>query len=855
MGPDYEISSQYGTQAGSNLFHSFLRFNVHSGENAAFTGPSSVQNIISRITGGEASWIDGQIRCAIPGADLYMLNPSGVLFGPGASLDVKGSFHVSTADYLRLGQSDRFYSKFQNGEVLSTAPPSAFGFLDNTTASISIDGRGKISQDEWFRNPSSLQVPEGETLSVIGGDIWIKKGTVIQTGDQTASAPNLGAAEGRINLAAVASPGEVVPGESGMDVSSFGKMGTVRLSDASLVSTAGDVGGSVYIYGMKIAAENDSLIHLSAQGSSPGNSGRLLMEAGDILFTGGASILANTFGQTQGPDVDLKASGSVEFSGEGPTIPRSQIAVESSNTGDGGNAGNLVIQAENVSFKGGAAIFANTEGQGRGGNVTIKASKKVTFSGENSQQSSSQISLESRSTVKKGDAGNLLIEAGDISLEKGASIFANTNGAGQGGNVTLKAGSSVTLSGENIAKFPSQIIMQSKNAADGGNAGDLLIQSTDISLKDGALIYTSTDGKGTGGDIGLASSGTVQLSGRSSQNLPSRILLETHGTAANAGRSGNLAITAGKAALKDGANITARTTGKGAAGNLSLTANEVLLSGGTLLTSKSDAPAGGGNAGAVVVKAAQSLDITGLSGIMADAANTGAGKVEIEAVQIQAEKSLVSAGVKTGSGNAGNIKITGQAVALTTAQITANAVSGSGGIVHLTAVDQFDRSSDTRIEAKSVSGTQGTVRLDVPAKPDESPQIEDDQKEEIANTIVTGDETSEAGAQGIFDAGGQQEDDGGGGSYEITPVPPTDLRQALRWTLKDCSARIGKPATRLTVAGRDATPSVFDDWRKSPVFGFKQLGPVRAGGEALPLANNAISDPPSCNCLAAKDAR
>ncbi|OQX27092.1 MAG: hypothetical protein BWK80_07005, partial [Desulfobacteraceae bacterium IS3] len=103
-GPNYAIKPEYGKQSGTNLFHSFQQFNIHNGESATFSGPASVKNIISRVTGGSASWIDGKLASTISGADLYFLNPAGVMFGSNASLDLSGSFHVSTADYLRLGE-------------------------------------------------------------------------------------------------------------------------------------------------------------------------------------------------------------------------------------------------------------------------------------------------------------------------------------------------------------------------------------------------------------------------------------------------------------------------------------------------------------------------------------------------------------------------------------------------------------------------------------------------------------------------------------------------------------------------------------------------------------------------------
>ncbi|NJL58794.1 MAG: filamentous hemagglutinin N-terminal domain-containing protein [Desulfobacteraceae bacterium] len=158
-GPNYNIRPEYGKQAGSNLFHSFEQFNIHKGESATFSGTDSVKNIISRVTGGSASWIDGKLASTIPNADMYFLNPFGVMFGSNASLDLGGSFHVSTADYLKMGDNERFYSKPLANEILSIAAPSAFGFLNDKPGSISAEG-------------SFLSVPTGKTASFIGGDIF-----------------------------------------------------------------------------------------------------------------------------------------------------------------------------------------------------------------------------------------------------------------------------------------------------------------------------------------------------------------------------------------------------------------------------------------------------------------------------------------------------------------------------------------------------------------------------------------------------------------------------------------------------------------------------------------------------------
>jgi filamentous haemagglutinin family N-terminal domain len=110
-GKDFQITPELGQQVGNNLFHSFQQFNLSESESATFSGADSVQNIIARVTGGSPSMIDGTLRSTIPNADLYFLNPYGVMFGQHAKLDLQGGFHVSTADYLRLQDGGRFEAR------------------------------------------------------------------------------------------------------------------------------------------------------------------------------------------------------------------------------------------------------------------------------------------------------------------------------------------------------------------------------------------------------------------------------------------------------------------------------------------------------------------------------------------------------------------------------------------------------------------------------------------------------------------------------------------------------------------------------------------------------------------------
>ena len=160
-GPNFFIEPKLGQQMGGNLFHSFARFNLNSSESATFTGPASIHNVISRVTGGQASTIDGLLRSQIPNADMYFLNPAGVMFGPNAQIDVPASLYISSADSLKLGDSGRFEASAPDNSLLTVAPPSAFGFLNSTPARITVEGSQlKLKNEEKFaRRLAGEEIP------------------------------------------------------------------------------------------------------------------------------------------------------------------------------------------------------------------------------------------------------------------------------------------------------------------------------------------------------------------------------------------------------------------------------------------------------------------------------------------------------------------------------------------------------------------------------------------------------------------------------------------------------------------------------------------------------------------------
>ena len=184
-GPNFMISANLGRQVGSNLFQSFSQFNLISSQSAAFTGPANVQNILSRVTSGSPSSIDGRVSSQIQGANLFFLNPAGVMFGQHAQIDVSGSFAVSSANYVKLADGGRFNTSLGGNDMLTSAPVSAFGFLNAMPASVSIAG-------------STLNIAPQKSFSDVAGDIRINGGKIRGGGS-------------RVNLVSVKSSGEVAP--------------------------------------------------------------------------------------------------------------------------------------------------------------------------------------------------------------------------------------------------------------------------------------------------------------------------------------------------------------------------------------------------------------------------------------------------------------------------------------------------------------------------------------------------------------------------------------------------------------------------------------------------------------------
>jgi filamentous hemagglutinin family protein len=577
-GSNYRIEAYLGQQRGGNLFHSFRDFNLQSWESATFSGPNHIQNVISRVTGGNPSRINGLFRSIIPGANVYFLNPYGIIFGPNARLDVQGSFHASTADYLSLGEDGRFDARNPSESLLTVAPIESFGFLTDSPSRITI-------QD------SKLSVLKGQTLSFIGGELQITgtkafrdEKTRFPVGDEAAV---LSAPAGRINLVSLASQNTVKITHNDLKLTLNERSGLFQATN-SIFDVTGKGGGSLFVRAGDVTLTNTQI---DSQTLGSKNGGLIDIQVANLHLINGSELFTRTSGPGNATALRIHATDTIELAGMNANQRASTIDARTLlDSPEGGNASEIWIAGRNVSFLDGAHVYAVTNGGGNGPKITIKAEESVRFSGVDS--SGWRIAGFTMDAVSQeegaGNAGHLLIEAKDITFENGAGMQSGTAGGGNSASATIRATGTFTMKGLHKDGTGSQLQTRVMGKSTGGQGGNLIIEVGKLIMDDGARIYASTDGLGNGGHITIHATGTVTLLGTNEKEEVSRIVSESKGgkRAHTVGDGGSIVLTADKLTLRDGANIstsakasnTSRLAGK--AGEIQITVSkEIILTG------------------------------------------------------------------------------------------------------------------------------------------------------------------------------------------------------------------------------------------------------------------------------------
>ena len=650
-GPDYQIDAHLGQQQGGNLFHSFQNFNLQHHESATFFGPETVQNIISRVTGGHPSQIDGLIRSTIPNADIYLLNPYGLMFGPNTRLDIPGSFHASTAHYLRLADGGRFEALSPNQSVLTVAPIEAFGFLDHSIAPIAVKGFG--DKKTQFHDNTQFKVSEGKTVSLIGGDLKIENEESDFDTRQGAwqREPNFWAPDGRINLVSVASQGEVRSTDLGLALSDFDQLGLISLNKTTLKTNGKKAGkdlegGSIFIRGDQILLQKGTTLEAETEGrmdggiidikarliflsqsslsgttwEKGGNASEILVQAGNLVLEQDSRISSDSFGKGHANQVKIKA--------QQVTLKDSLIASIAYREG---NSAKIIIETDNL-FLNSGYISCETRSLGRAGDINIQADGMIkaegaglSLSGDFSTGQASMITSLSTSegelNGRSGQGGNISIKANQLIMKDGGQISTSSiapigSSSSQGGNIKIIVKGRIELSGvnpygENQNGFGTGIYARSQGIGDNAGAGGTIeLQAGTLQIEAGAVIESSTNNNANSGDIHIEVDGNLHISGDAAniELLPpaqsqieyqtqspspslnqsiSGIYAHSKSLAAQAGQSGNIDIKAQNLTLADKAILSTSTAGGGPAGNITIEAKQIHLETQAIIASES----------------------------------------------------------------------------------------------------------------------------------------------------------------------------------------------------------------------------------------------------------------------------
>jgi filamentous hemagglutinin family protein len=789
-----------GTQADGNLFHSFKSFSLRIGETANFNfnNALNIQNVISRVTGSTSSNINGLIR-ATGNANLFLINPNGIVFGRNARLDVGGSFIATTANAIKFGNQGFFSAMNPNNPALLTINPTAL-FYNQIAATASIQNNSsalsRLDPSGLFI-ATGLGVPDGKSLLLVGGDITMNNGGLFAYG-------------GRVELGGLATPGTIELVSDNSNDLSLSFPANVQRADVSLnngarvdVAAGGEgnivvnarnlniTGGSVLNGGIKQglasvgAQAGDITLNATREikvaessvyndvGSNTlvgfinndgnivgfpayGNGGNINISSGSLSLINNAYLSASTYGQGDAGSVKINAEASVTvnnssirsnvsdsnltyqgfiyfFSGIGKSggisIDTGSLTVansaelNSSTTGRGiGRAGGITIKArDQVLFNNGFArsrlelggigkagdisittdgsvlvtgvpsntadaqigqLVSATFGEGDAGSIMIKAGNNVEFDGRGSDAYT--LVAENRGV---GDAGNITINSRSLSVRNDARLVANTESQGNAGSVYIIASDSVSLDNGLIFSFV--------NPSGNGKGGNINISANSLSLTNGAEFATVTLGRGDAGNIKINATDSVNISGTSSER-PSRLRTATDSD--STGKGGNITVSTQNLRISDGAVLDARTENNSDGGSITLGVKQAeILNGGQVLSTSSSA----GNAGKITINATDKVIINSSN----RAFNDRVAPFGTAVAPIEAFTGLLVLAQSTGS--AGNIDVTTSQIRLdNTARLNAESALGSGGNIILNFADLLLLRRGSRISTSA--GTAGT---------------------------------------------------------------------------------------------------------------------------------------------------
>ncbi|MEO1127908.1 MAG: filamentous hemagglutinin N-terminal domain-containing protein, partial [Cyanobacteria bacterium J06639_16] len=715
-----------GAQQNTTLFHSFEQFNINAGQQVRFFNPDGVENIFSRVTGGDLSNIDGLL--GVNGlANLFFLNPNGVIFGPNAQLDLSGAFVVSTAEHFL----------FPDGSTFSAVNPEAEPLL---TLSVPVGLQFGRNPQPIAVNGANLRMPTGQPLALLGGDI-------------TLDGASLRVSEGRLALGGLSEPGiltlnlEAAVPQTFLTVPADVSRANVTINDTRAETHGGGNGDII------IAAQNLTLTASQLEAGITENSGTPDSQAGDIILDatgdiqllqgsriinlvrdnalgegGGITISASnlnltdrsdiateTFSRGRAGDILIEVDNRIVVqdgdlvdpnppSDRPPQGPRTFI--NSASRAGAGGTGNLILRAQDIILEGRVRIEINNEGIQTGGSIDISSDSLQVLRGGsmnnatngpadagNIRISANDVLIDDRGSGQSGQAGidstvgrhaqntaggTVFIDTQNLTIV-GSRVGATVQGQGDGGRVVIRASDTVRVTGDQATGRGS--IASAIRDSGSGTGGDIDIKARNLILENGADINASASGDGIGGEIGLRINDAI-IFRRTLAGKPSRITTELGPGATGAGS--DITIETAQLIVEDGGQISAATLGDGLGGNVTIRATQ-----GITLTGVADS----------------SDDRAIGSGIFAGSPGPGtAGDINVTTPDLIVRDRAQISVSSTVSGVTGGITANVNNLILDNGSISADAVEGDDADIDLFARETVQLLNGSRISTNA-SGT------------------------------------------------------------------------------------------------------------------------------------------------------
>ena len=617
-----------GKALGQNLFHSFSEFSVGAGKTAFFNNSTDINNIIGRVTGNSISEINGLIR-ANGESNLVLINPNGINFGANARLNIGGSFLGSTAESVLFEDGSAFSAR--SGEVtplLTVSAPVGLQ-LGTNSAAIEVEGLGhNLSLDTPIFSPfnrgniSGLKIQTGKTLGLVGGDIFFRGGVIASE-------------NGRIELGSVG---------SGIVDLNFGS--------ENLSLSYGDVA----------TFKNISFTQQSLVDASGSNSGAIKIQAKAISLEDGSAVLLQNLGNEISGDLEIRGTESISLTGiSADGVTASGLYTEALGTGNGGK---IELATPQLEVSNGASIITFSSGDAPSGDIQIDG-EKIEIIGF-SEIVPNKFSIISAQAYGAGDAGDIEVTTQNLTILNGGNIASVTGGAGtgSGGDVRVSAAESIQLTGVNpIALAPSQITAGSGGE---GQAGNVALQTRNLTLKDGGRVDASATASGDAGSLTIDATESIRVIGEVPGSLnPSLIIASANILDPQlrllfglpdlpSGNSGNITIDTPQLQVMNGGQITVRNDGTGDAGNIQIKSNSIDLSNDGGITAAVET----GKGGTINLEVANSLNLTGGAQIASDNHGLGdGGEISVSANTLEiSDRSFITT-TTFSAGKGGNISL------------------------------------------------------------------------------------------------------------------------------------------------------------------------------------------------------